>query len=119
MMYYCHYTFEAAQHPKFLDGAIRLLTDARHKMFLDRNDVKVLAVRVREALEAARPKGSTAHVSTDVPDRGDICIYVYNGDAGYNSVGRAHFSPVRAFVTFDPDKQQFIGVKLKMEEPKQ
>ena len=115
-MYFCHYTFEASQHPKFLDEAIHLLTDAKNKVFIDSNDVEVLAFKVREALEAAKPKGSTANVSLDVPDRGDIYIYVYKDNGGDNSVGRAHFAPVRAFTTYDLDEEQFIEVKLKREE---
>ena len=118
-MYFCHYTFGASQHPKFLDEAIRLLTSAQNKLFICSSDVEVLALKVREALEAARPKGSTAHVYKHVPDRGDINISVYKDESSENSVGRAHFAPVRAITTYDLDEGQFIEVKLKMEEPEQ
>ena len=115
-MYFCYYTFEASQHPKFLDEAIRLLTDAQNKIFIDSNDVEVLAFKVREVLEAAKPKGSTAHVCKHVPNEGNIQISIYAKDSCDNSVGRAYFAPVRAFVTWDMDDEKFIEVKLKREE---
>ena len=78
--------------------------------------MEILTFKVKEALEAAKPKGSTAHVYKHVPDNGDINISVYKDEASENSVGRAHFAPVRSFLTWDMDDKKFIEVKLKMEE---
>ncbi|MBR1787636.1 MAG: hypothetical protein IJ762_04260 [Bacteroidaceae bacterium] len=115
-MYFCHYTFEGSKHPKFLDEAIHLLTSAQNKVFIDSNDVEILAFKVKEALETAKPKGSTAHVYKHVPDNGDINVSVYKDEASENSVGRAHFAPVRAFVTWDMDDEKFIEVDLTKKE---
>ena len=95
---------------------MRLLTSAQNKVFIDSNDVEILAFKVREALDAAKPKGSTAHVYKHVPYKGDINVSVYKDEASENSIGRAHFAPVRGFVTWDIDDEKFIEVKLKMEE---
>lgn len=116
-MYYCHYTFAANSCPKFMGEALDLLTGARGKIFLDSNDVEILGFKVRKALEAAKPKGSTAHVDKHVPDEGCVTIEIYKDDhSDMLSVGRAHFSAVRAFTTYDIDEKKFIEVKLKMEE---
>jgi len=115
-MYYCHYTFEAGGCPKYMREAIDLLTGARGKIFLDSNDVEILAFQVKKALLEAKPKGSTAKVEKHVPDSGTICVSIYKDDHSDTSVGRAHFSPVRGFTTYDLDERRFIEVKLKMEE---
>lgn len=116
-MYYCHYTFAANSCPKFMGEALGLLTGARGKIFLDSNDVEILAFQVKKALLEAKPKGRTAHVEKHVPDSGTICIDIYKDDhSDTPSVGRAHFSPVRGFTTYDLDEKRFIEVKLKMEE---
>lgn len=117
-MYYCHYTFEGSNRPKFMGEALRLLTDAQGKVFLDSNDVEILAFQVKKALLEAKPKGSTAHVDKYVSDERTIQIDIYKDDHSDTSVGRAHFSAVRAFTTYDLDEKQFIEVKLKMEEKK-
>ena len=114
-MYFCHYTFEGT-HPKYMNEAMRLLTSADGKIFIDYGDVEILAFKVREALDAAKPKGSTAYVHKHVPDKGDINISIYANNHTDNSIGRAHFKPVRSFVTWDMDDEKFIEVKLKMEE---
>ena len=116
-MYFCYYTFAANSCPKFMGEALDLLTGARGKIFLDSNDVEVLAFQVRKALQANKPKCSTAHSTKHVPDSGTICIDIYKDDHSDTSIGRAYFAPVRSFTTYDLDKQEFIEVKLKMEEP--
>lgn len=117
-MYFCYYTFEASQHPKFLDEAINLLTQAQNKVSLQSGDVEILAIKVRQALEEAKPKGSTANVNKHTTD-GEITINVYaTALKDVTSVGRAYFKPVRAIVTYDLDDEDFIEVKLKMEEKK-
>lgn len=116
-MYFCYYTFEASNRPKFMGEALDLLTGARGKIFLDRNDVEVLAFQVRKALQANKPKSNTAYVEKHVPDEGCVTIEIYKDDhSDTPSVGRAHFSPVRGFTTYDLDEERFIEVKLKMEE---
>lgn len=118
MMYYCHYTYEASKHPKFLNEACKLLTDAGGKLFINVQDVEILAIKVRQALEEAKPKGSTANVNKHTTD-GEITINVYaTALKDVTSVGRAYFKPVRAIVTYDLDDEDFIEVKLKMEEKK-
>ena len=118
MMYFCHYTYEASKHPKFLNEACKLLTSADGKLFIDVQDVEILAIKVRQALEKDMPKGSTANVNKHTTD-GEITINVYaTALKDVTSVGRAYFKPVRAFVTYDMDKQDFVEVKLKMEVKK-
>lgn len=116
-MYFCYYTFEASGCPKFMREALDLLTAAQGKVFLDSGDVEILAFKVKKALEASMHKGSTAKVEKHVPDSGTIRIDIYKDDHSDTSVGRAYFAPVRTFTTYDLDKQEFIEVKLKMEEP--
>ena len=116
-MCYCNYTFAANSCPKFMGEALRLLTDAQGKVFLDSYDVEILAFQVKKALLEAKPKGSTAHVDKHVSDERTIQIDIYKDDHSDTSVGRAYFSAVRAFTTYDLDEKRFIEVKLKMEEP--
>lgn len=116
-MYYCHYTFEANSCPKFMRNALDLLTGARGKIFLDSNDVEILAFQMKKALLEAKPKGSTAHLDKHVSDERTIQIDIYKDDhSDTTSVGRAYFSAVRGFTTYDLDEKRFIEVKLKMEE---
>ena len=115
-MYYCHYTFEANSCPKFMREALSLLTDAKGKVFLDSNDVGILGFKVRKALEAAKPKGSTAHVSWCEFSPEVIGFDIYKNDNSDTSVGRAYFASVLGFTTYDMDKEALIDVKLKMEE---
>lgn len=116
-MYFCYYTFAANSCPKFMGEALDLLTAAQGKVFLDSNDVEILAFKVKKALMEAKPKCSTAKVEKHVPDSGTICIDIYKDDHSDTSIGRAYFAPVRAFTTYDLDEKRFIEVKLKMEEP--
>ena len=117
MMYFCHYTYEASKHPKFLNEACKLLTDADGKLFINVQDVEILAIKVRQALEKDKPKGSTSAANKHTTHDGEIVIDVYaTALKDVNSVGRAHFRPVSANVTYDLDDEDFIEVKLKMEE---
>ena len=119
MMYYCHYTYEASKHPKFLNDTCKLLTDADGKLFIDVQDVEILAIKVRKALEKAMPKGSTAKADKHTTNEGEITINVYaNVVNDAPSVGRAYFKPVRAIVTYDLDDEDFVEFKLKMEVKK-
>lgn len=116
-MYFCYYTFEGSNRPKFLDEAMQILTGAQGTVFLQSSDVEILASRVKDSLMEAKPKCSTAHVTKHVPDSGTIRIDIYKDDHSDTSIGRAYFAPVRAFTTYDLDEKRFIEVKLKMEEP--
>ncbi len=115
-MYFCHYVFAASVHPKFLNEAIRLLTGAENKVFIDSGDVEILAFKVEDALVKARPRSSTACITKHVPDTGNILIDIYANNRTDTSIARAQFAPVRAFTTWDLDEGRFIEVKLKMEE---
>ena len=100
MMYYCHYTFESSKHPKFMQAAIDMLMQADSKAFRDSNDVEILGVQARQALEESKPEGNPAHLVYNATDKGDITIMIYAANNGDNSVARAYFKPIRGFVTF-------------------
>ena len=113
MMYFCHYTFEASQHPKFLQAAIDMLLQAEGMVFRDAQDVEVLAIKARQALEKAKPKGNTSRLDYSLLDSGEITIYVYSASNLENSVGRAIFKPVRKVVTFSTSTQAWKELKIK------
>lgn len=100
MMYFCHYTFRATKHPKFLQAAIDILMQAQNKAFRDANDVEILALQARKALEEARPKGNTAHLHYNTAGEGTISVSIYAAEDKDCSIGRANFMPVRKVVTF-------------------
>ena len=100
MMYFCNYTFRATKHPKFLQTAIDILMQAQYKAFRDANDVEILALQARKALEEARPKGNTAHLHYNTAGEGTISVSIYAAEGKDCSIGRAHFMPVRKVVTF-------------------
>ena len=116
MMYFCSRAERAAHHPKYLTDAIALLTAADAKLFIDVQDVEILAIKVRQALEKAMPKSSTAHVNRHDALYGAIHIGLYATDHSETPVASARFQPVSAIVTYDLDDEDFIEVKLKMEE---
>lgn len=100
MMYFCDYTFRATKHPKFLQAAIDILMQAQYKAFRDASDVEILALQARKALEEARPKGNTAHLTYDATEEEKICVNIYPAEDKDYSIGRAYFAPVRKVVTF-------------------
>ena len=113
MMYFCHYTFEASQHPKFLDKAIAMLKQAESKVFLDENDVEILGLKVSMEVTTSCPGRSDAYVAYGNPANGHTCISVYAKRSDSNSVGRAQFKPIKDFVTYDLEKQDFVHAKPK------
>lgn len=100
MMYFCNYTFEASKHSKYLQPAIDILMQADSKAFRDCNDVEILAVNARQALEKAKPKGNSAYLAYNDTDKGDITICIFAANDGSSGVARAFFKPIRGFVTF-------------------
>lgn len=113
MMYFCHYTFEASKHPKFLDKAIAMLMQAEGKVFLDENDVEMLGYKVSLEVSTSSPGRSDAFVSYGNPAKGQSCISVYAKRSDGNSVGRALFKPIKDIVTYDLDKKDFVHVEPK------
>lgn len=110
-MYFCHYTFEATKHPKFLQPAIDILMQADGKAFRDRNDVEILGAKAREALKAATPKGSSAYLYCNYTNEGDITIHIHAANDAGNSVARAYFKPIRGFVRYDVDAKEWKELK--------
>ena len=108
MMYFCHYTFEASKHPKYLDKAIAMLMQAESKVFLDENDVEILGRKVSMEVTTSCPERSDAYVSYGYPANGHTCISVYAKRSDSNSVGRAQFKPVKAITYYDLKEQKFI-----------
>lgn len=100
MMYFCNYTFRATKHPKFLKAAIDVLMQAQNKAFRDSNDVEILALQSRKALESDRPKGNTAHLAYNTAGNGTISVSIYAAEDKDCSIGRAHFMPIQKVVTF-------------------
>lgn len=115
-MFYCHYTFEASQHPKFYDEALHMLTRAKNKAFMAKVDVRALADLVRQRLEEDKPKNSPAHLDVSVSTDGSIQMTLSSGRDTDTDIGRAWFSPIKAFWSYDPYKGYFIGVKIQREE---
>lgn len=116
MMYFCHYTFEASQHPKFYNEALRLLTGVKDKAFMAKVDVRALADLVKKRLEEDKPKGSPARLDVTVSTDGGIQMTLTSGRDTDTDIGRAWFCPIKAFWSYDPHKGHFIGVTLKREE---
>ena len=117
-MYFCHYTFEASQHPKYYNDALRLLTSVKDKALMAEVDARALADLVRMRLEEDKPKGSPARLDVTVGRDGCIQMTLTSGKDTDTDIGRAWFCPIKAFWSYDPYKGHFIGVKVKREEEK-
>lgn len=120
-MYFCDYTFRATKHPKFLQAAIDILMQAQYKAFRDASDVEILALQARKALEEARPKGNTAHLTYDATEEEKICVNIYPAEDKDYSIGRAYFAPVRKVVTFSVatgEWKELKSINLYHEEEK-
>ena len=114
MMYFCYHTFEAGQHPKFLQSAIDILMQAEGKAFRDSNDVEILLIKAREALKNSMPKGKTSHIDYHATDEGDITIHIHAADNSDNGVARAYFKPIREFATFSTDTNEWEKLQIKL-----
>lgn len=111
MMYYCHYTFESSKHPKFLQPAIDLLMQADSKAFRDSNDVEILAIKARKALEESKPERSSAYLVYNATDKGNIAICIHAANDAGDSIARAYFKPIRGFYTYSTATNEWKEMK--------
>ena len=111
MMYFCHYTFESSKHPKFMQAAIDLLMQADSRAFRDSNDVEILGIKARKALEESKSEGNSAFLVYNATDNGNITICIYAANDGGNSIARAYFKPIRGFVTYSTATDKWKELK--------
>ena len=109
MMYCNSWHVVRRRLPKFYDRAITLMNGVLEFAFSSVQEVEIFSVKVKQALEADKPKDDESRVVFEHDFVGTRIII----RCGEEEIARLHFYPVRAVLTYDLDKKHFVNENNK------
>lgn len=116
MMYYCSQAQAVtARISKEIREALKPMFDAIDMVFVDGQDIEILCIKVKEALKGS-VKGIDVPVLRISHTEDGIQVVCYRNESQKKTIAIFDYQIVRGFTTYDLDKQDFVEVKLKMED---
>ena len=84
-------------------------------VFVDGQDIEILCIKVKKALKGS-VKGIDVPVLRISHTEEGIQVVCYRNESQKKAIAIFDYCFVRGFTTYDLDKQDFVEVKLKMED---
>lgn len=118
MMYFCNQAQAVtARISKGIREALKPMFEAIGMVFVDGQDVEIMFIKVKRDLGTS-VSGIDVPVLRSSHTEDGTQVVCYRDESLKKAIAIFEFQPIRGFTTYDLDEEQFIEVKLKMEEKK-